>query len=67
MTAIRKEVLNCIDNIPDNKLEALKPLLHILVNDTFAVETDLTEEEKAIISQGRQEYETGTFINLNDI
>lgn len=67
MTAIRQEVLNYIDNIPDSKLEALKPILVVLVNDTLTVETDLTEEEKEIIANGRKEYQNGTFVNFNDV
>ncbi len=67
MTTIRQEVLNYIDNIPDSKLEALKPILVVLVNDTLTIETDLTEEEKEIIANGRKEYQSGTFVNFNDI
>lgn len=67
MSAIRQEVLNCIENIPDSKLEALKPILTILVNDTINIETDLTDDEKNIIAKGREEYKQGSFINLNSI
>ncbi len=67
MSAIRQEVLNCIDNIPDSKLEALKPILTILVNDTINIETDLTDDEKKIVAEGREEYKQGNFINLNSI
>lgn len=67
MSAIRQEVLNCIDNIPDSKLEALKPILTILVNDTINIETDLTDDEKKIIAEGREDYKQGNFINLNSI
>lgn len=67
MTAIRQEVLNCIDNIPDSKLEALKPILMVLVNDTISIETDLTDDEKNIIAKGREEYKQGNFVNLNSI
>lgn len=67
MTAIRQEILNCIDNIPDSKLEALKPILTILVNDTINIETDLTDDEKSIIAAGREEYKQGNFVNLDSI
>jgi hypothetical protein len=56
MSAIRQEVLTYIENIPDNKLEALKPILSILADDTIILETDLTEEERAVIARGREEY-----------
>lgn len=67
MSAIRKEIQDYIDNIPDSKLEALKPLLSVLVNDTITVETDLTDEEKAVIARGRDEYKQGGFIPLDTI
>ena len=34
VTSIRKEVLDYINDIPDAKLAALKPLLLLLSNDT---------------------------------
>lgn len=67
MSAIRKEIQDYIDCIPDSKLEALKPLLSVLVNDTIILETDLTDEERAIIAQGREEYKQGGFIPLESI
>jgi len=57
MTAIRQEVLACIDDLPDVKLEALRPLLRLLINnEPLIIETDLTDEEKAVIEEGRLEY-----------
>lgn len=67
MTAIRQEVLNCIDELPDNKLEALRPILMLLVNETISIDTDLTDDEKQIIRKGREEYKNGGFVSLNDI
>lgn len=65
MSALRKEIQSYIDNLPDSKLEALKPLLTILVEESFAMETDLTDEERSIIEQGREEYQRGNFVPLN--
>jgi len=57
MTAIRQEVLDCINDLPDVKLEALRPLLRLLiVDEPLIIETDLTEEEKNWIEEGRREY-----------
>ena len=65
MSELRKEVLECIDHIPDSKLEALRPILHLLTDDDGPViETDLTEEEKAIIRAGREEYRAGQYVPL---
>ena len=66
MSAIRKEVMDYIADLPDNKLEALRPILTLLVEDTAIVETNLTEEEKAIIRQGREEYKLGGYVPLDD-
>ena len=68
MSELRKEVLECIDRIPDSKLEALRPILHLLTGeDEFAIETDLTEEEKQIILSGREEHRAGKYVPLSDI
>ena len=67
MTAIRREILNYIDELPDNKLEALKPLLSVLVNDTVKIETDLTDMEKSIILKGRENYKKGDYVPLNKL
>jgi hypothetical protein len=67
MSAIRQEIQGYIDNIPDGKLEALKPLLSVLVNDTIVIETNLTDEEKKIIARGREEYTQGGFVPLSAI
>ena len=68
MTTIRKQVMDYINHIPDAKLEALRPLLMMLSDDDdFAVQTDLTDEEKNIIQQGREEYKEGNFISLDSI
>lgn len=68
MSELRKEVLDCIDHIPDSKLEALRPILRLLTSDDASViETDLTEEEKEIIRAGREEYKAGGYIPLADL
>ena len=59
MSAIRKEILEYIDAIPDSKLEALKPILTLLANDTLTIETDLTEDEKRNHSERTKEIRTG--------
>ena len=61
MTAIRKEVMGCIADLPDNKLEALMPILALLIDDAIVIETDLTEDERNIVRQGREEYMRGGF------
>ena len=65
MTAIRKEIMGYIADIPDSKLEALRPLLTLLIDDAIVVETNLTADEKAIIRKGREEYQQGGFVPLD--
>ena len=67
MTAIRKEILNYIDEISDSKLEALQPILMLLADDSVQIETNLTDEERAVIAEGRQEYKKGGFIPLDSL
>ena len=68
MSEVRKEVLDCISLLPDSKLEALRPILRLLTNEDMPiVETDLTEEEKAIIRAGREEYKAGGFVPLSSL
>ena len=54
--AVRKELHNLIDNMSERKLNALRPLFDVLIDDEAIIETDLTEEEKAIIVDGDRQY-----------
>ena len=56
ISPIRQEVQGYINQLPEFQLEVLRPLLALLLADIHVVETDLTEEEKAIIREGRAEY-----------
>jgi len=71
MTALKKELMNYINDIPDERLYAIKPLLYMLAEDTFVIEKvdfeDLTNEEKESVIKARKEYENGETINHNDI
>lgn len=67
MSAIKKEVQEYINILPDSALLALKPLLTLLISEEPIVETDLTKEEKAVILRGREEYLKGGYIPLSEI
>ena len=56
--------MGCIDDLPDNRLEALMPILALLLDDTIMLETDLSEDEKNIVIKGRQEYKKGDFVAM---
>jgi len=67
-TALRQELHKFIDIMPERKLSALKPLIFILMEEEYligmedipeseiAIETDLTDEERAIIARGVARY-----------
>ena len=59
MSVLKQELSKYIWDIPESKLEALKPLLKNLAEDSFAIETDLTNEERKIITEGRKERLSG--------
>jgi hypothetical protein len=53
---LRDELHSYIDSLPDCSLSALRPLLSFLVNPPYAVETDLADEENALIEESLAEY-----------
>ena len=67
-TELRQELHKFIDIMPARKLNALKPLISILMEEEYligmedipdseiAIETDLTDEERAIIARGIARY-----------
>ena len=64
---LKQKALEYIAEIPDNKLEILMPLLKEFSENSFVIETNLTEREREIIAKGMKEYKKGTFIPLEDI
>jgi hypothetical protein len=58
-TAIKGELKGYIDAIPDRDLEMVRPILSFLAGNPGAdkplvIETDLTDEEVAMIDEGRR-------------
>jgi hypothetical protein len=59
VTAIKGELKGYIDAIPDRNLEMVRPILSFLAGNPEAdkplvIETDLTNEEIAMIDEGRR-------------
>ena len=66
--ALRQELHDFIDIMPEHKLNALRPLISILMEEEYligfedipesdiAIESDLTDEERAIIARGMARY-----------
>ena len=54
---LRQQTHDYIDFLDDNNLAALQPLLAVLAaGEPLVIETDLTEEERAMIAEGMEEY-----------
>ena len=68
-TTVRKELHTLIDTLPIRKLNALRPLFDVLIDDETIIETDLTDEELAIIAEGDKHYKEHPedFIPLENI
>jgi hypothetical protein len=71
MTAavLRKELMGYIETMPERNLYVLKPLLSTLAMPPYTVETDLTDEEIAMIDEGMAEYRANPagFVPLESI
>ncbi|GHV83955.1 hypothetical protein AGMMS50212_12950 [Spirochaetia bacterium] len=68
-SSMRKELHAFIDTMPDSNIYALKPLFSILDESAYSIETDLTEEEKAIIEAGDKEFDEHpeNFVTLDSL
>ncbi|GHV89284.1 hypothetical protein AGMMS50267_16440 [Spirochaetia bacterium] len=55
--------------MPEKNLVVIKTLLSALVTPAYTIETDLTDEELAIIEKGMQDYREHpeTFVTLESI
>ena len=71
MTAVvlRKELQSYIETMPERSLYALKPLLAVLSEPLYTIETDLTPEEISMIDEGMAEYRANpaSFVPLENI
>lgn len=53
--AVRKKLHIYIDEMPDYCLSSVEPLLSYLAGESV-IETDLTDEEKKWVQEGRKQY-----------
>jgi hypothetical protein len=73
MTTVRKELHSFIDAMSERSLYALRPLISFLAEgeaiEEITVETDLTDDERAIIARGVEHYHEcpEDFITLDSI
>ena len=70
-TALKQEIISYVNDIPDDFLLAIKPLLAKLSNDVMHIEAldfdDLTKTEKQASVKAVAEYQDGTTVNHDDI
>jgi hypothetical protein len=71
MTALREEIIEYVNLIPEEKLSALKPLLLMLSVEPIAIlerltDNDLTEEEREAFNKADLEFERGEMIDFED-
>jgi|GEM_PF-2559768 hypothetical protein len=70
MATIRETALNYINDLPEDTLQSLIPLLRTLSKDMIYLEKvefdDLSESEKRSILQGRKEDESNELIDFDD-
>ena len=66
---VRQEIHAYIDDIPESKLLALRPLLFALADDATAIERGLTDAERSMVAEGMAAYEAdpASFIPLNTL
>lgn len=71
MTGLRAELIDYINDIPDEKLLAIKPLLSMLSKDTLSIEKvsfeDLTDYERASVIQAEKDFINGETVSHNAI
>ena len=53
---LRNELHTFIDALPESSLPAIRPLLSFLVELPYTIETDLADEENAMIEESLTEY-----------
>jgi len=71
MSAIRAQLINYINEIPDYKLESIKPLLKMLLDDTVFIEKinfdDLSDIDKEDVLEARADLRSGNTVSLNSL
>ena len=71
MSALKAELMDYINDMSDEKLLAIKPLLFMLSKDTLTLEKvsfdDSTDDEKASVIQAEKDFINGDTVSHNDI
>jgi hypothetical protein len=66
---LREDLHSFIDTMPEKNIQALWPIVSILAEPEYAIETDLTDEEHALIAESVQRYHSdpARFVPLKNL
>ena len=66
---LREDLHSFIDTMPERNVQALWPIISILAEAEYALETDLTDEEHALIAESVQRYhaDPARFVPLKNL
>jgi hypothetical protein len=68
--SVKEMALNYINELPEDTIAALLPLLRKLINNSVYLENvsfdDLTDDEKEAVINGRKDYENGNYIDFEE-
>ena len=71
MSTLKSELINYINDIPEEKLRAIKPLLHMLSKEDDYLEKisfdELTPEERESVLQAELDFINGDTVSHDDI
>ena len=70
MVALREELIGYMQEIHENKLEVIKPLLQMMYRESVYLEKvsfdDLDEDEKIAVIKSRKEFENGETVDFEE-
>lgn len=69
MSALRDELRRRLEALPEEDLAAIAPILRLLDDRNVIVENDLDDEEKRIVQEGREAFQSapGSFVYLEEL
>ena len=70
MSALKETALTYINDLSEDNIKALLPLLKQLTDNSFYCESvtfdELTKSEKSAVLKGRQNYDDGDYIDFEE-
>ena len=70
MSTIKQTAVNYINDLSEDTITALLPLLKKLINNSIYLENvsfdELADDEKESVLKGRKDYDNGDYIDFDD-